>query len=81
MISVEAGRTPVVVYGFDPFLGKWITWNTASSEIELRFAIYGTSVATETTRQLVIIRSRKYCFWDLEHALNTACAAHAADAE
>ena len=43
------------------------------AEIGARFAIFGTSTSTETTRQLVIIRSKKYCFWDVVHGLGESC--------
>ena len=63
-IGREMGRRPAVVYGFDPIDGRWTSLRVQRAEIGTRFAIFGTTMSTETTRQLVVIRSRKYCFWD-----------------
>ena len=75
-LSAELGRRPAVIYGFDSFVGKWTTVRVQRAEIVTMFAIFGTSTSTETTRQLVITRSQKYCFWDVRHGLGQAGIAY-----
>ncbi len=76
-ISNSLGRRPAVVYGFNPTDGRWTSLRVQRAEIGTRFAVFGTSLSTETTRQLVVIRSQKYCFWDERRGLGQAGAAYA----
>ena len=77
LIGREMGRRPAEIYGFDPIEGRWSSYYVQRAEIGTRFAIFGTSVGTETVRQLVIIRSKKYCFWDDRRNLGQASAVYA----
>ncbi len=76
-ISTELGRRPAIVYGFNPTDGRWTSLRVQRAEIGTRFAIFGTSLSTETTRQLEVIRFQKYCFWDDRRGLGQAGAAYA----
>ena len=77
-IGREMGRRrPAEIYGFDPVEGRWSAYSVQRAEIGTRLAIFGTNVGTETVRQLVIIRSKKYCFWDERRNLGQASAVYA----
>ena len=75
-IAHETNRRPSVIYGFDPVEDRWSAYNIQRAEIGFRVGIIGTSVGTEVCRQVIIIRSKKYCFFDDRRNLGQASRAY-----